>query len=311
MLAVNMLIRWQNDEKTSIERILWLDRQSDLAFVIDVEANDFPFAVNISEIEEGINEGFATVLHDDPFLRVVDEDKLSEKERQMRDKAWELIGGIVTLEPHIYYRKERSKYIRAIAEKSGVSVKTIGNYLKKYWRNGKTKNALLPSFYRCGAKGKEKAVGSAKRGRPRQHADIIGEGINVDEDIKRIFHNAINKFYYSSAKHSLRLTYEMMRKEYFSEGFKIENGVKVPILRPASEIPTFWQFRYWFEKERNIKKEISTRFSTKKYEQEYRPILGSSTTEAMGQALSFRWMQPWQMCILCQGTTVTGLSGGQ
>jgi len=37
----------------------------------------------------------------------------------------------------------------------------------------------------------------------------------VDEDVKKIFRNAINKFYYSSAKHSLRLTYELMRKEYF------------------------------------------------------------------------------------------------
>jgi len=288
MLAVNMLIKWENGEETSIERILWLDRQSDLAFVIDVEANEFPFAVTISEIEEAISEGFAVVLHEDPYLRIVDEDKLSEKERQVRDKAWDLIGGIVTLEPHIYYRKERAKYIKAIAEKSGVSVKTIGNYLKKYWRNGKTKNALLPSFYLCGGRGKEKRIGTAKRGRPRQHADIIGEGINVDEDVKRIFRNAINKFYYSSAKHSLRLTYELMRKEYFSEGFKIENGVKVPILKPASEIPTFWQFRYWFEKERNIKKEISTRFSAKKYEQEYRPILGSSTTEAMGPGSIFQ-----------------------
>lgn len=213
---------------------------------------------------------------------------MSEKERQLRDRTWNLIGGIVTLEPHIYYRKERAKYVKAIAEKNNVSVKTIGNYLKKYWKNGKTKNALLPSFYLCGGKGKEKRVGSVKRGRPRQHAEIIGEGINVDENIKRIFHNAINKFYYSSAKHSLRLTYELMRKEYFSEGFKIENGVKVPILKPASEIPTFWQFRYWFEKERNIKKEISTRFSPKKYEHEYRPILGNSTVEAMGPGSIFQ-----------------------
>jgi hypothetical protein len=288
MLAVNTLVKWKNDEETSIERILWQERQSDLAFVIDVEADDFPFAVTISEMEEGISEGLAVVLHDDPYLRAVDEDKLSEKERQLRDKAWELIGGIVALEPHIYYRKERSKYIRAIAEKSGISIKTIGNYLKKYWRNGKTKNALLPSFYRCGARGKEKAVGSTKRGRPRRYADVVGEGINVDDDLKRIFRNAINRFYYSSAKHSLRLTYELMRKEYFAEGSKIENNIKVPILKPASEIPTFWQFRYWFEKERNIKKEISTRFSPRKYEQEYRPVLGSSSVEALGPGSIFQ-----------------------
>lgn len=288
MLAVNTLIKWRNDEETSIERILWLDCQSDLAFVIDVEANKFPFAVTISEIEEGINEGVAVVLRDDPYLRVVDENDLSEKERQVRDRAWELISGIVTLEPHIYYKRERSKYIKVIAEKSGVCVKTIGNYLKRYWRGGKTKNALLPSYYLCGGKGREKGIGSVKRGRPRRYADIVGEGINVDENIKKIFRDAINKFYYSSAKHSLVMTYELMRKEFFAEDYKIENGVKVPILKPAAEIPTFGQFRYWFEKERNIKKEISTRLSPKKYEQVYRPVLGSSGVEAMGPGSIFQ-----------------------
>jgi len=41
-----------------------------------------------------------------------------------------------------------------------------------------------------------------KTWRPRKHANIVGDGINVDEEIKRIFRIAINRFYYSSAKHS-------------------------------------------------------------------------------------------------------------
>jgi hypothetical protein len=45
-----------------------------------------------------------------------------------------------------------------------------------------------------------------------------------------------------------------MRKEYFSDGFKEENGVKIPVIKPQSEIPSFGQFRYWFEKERDYKK---------------------------------------------------------
>src|SRR5690606_29955356 len=44
----------------------------------------------------------------------------------------------------------------------------------------------------------------------------------------------------------------------------------------------FGQFRYWFDKERNIKHEISTRYSPKKYQQEYRPVLGSSGVDAIG-----------------------------
>lgn len=158
MLAVNMLIKWQNDDETSIERILWLDPQSDLAFVIDVGSNNFPFAVTISEIEEGINEGFATILEDDPFLRIIEEDKLSEKERQLRDRAWNLIGGIVTLEPHIYYRKERAKYVKAIAEKNNVSVKTIGNYLKNIGKTEKQKMLCFRHSIYAEVKGKRREL---------------------------------------------------------------------------------------------------------------------------------------------------------
>ena len=45
-----------------------------------------------------------------------------------------------------------------------------------------------------------------------------------------------------------------MRKEYFTEGYKEQNGIMIPILKPQSEIPSFGQFRYWFYKERNLKK---------------------------------------------------------
>ncbi len=56
----------------------------------------------------------------------------------------------------------------------------------------------------------------------------------------------------------------------------------MPIIKSIEEIPTFGQFRYWLEKERDIKKEISSRQSPKKYEQSHRGIIGDSTSEAMG-----------------------------
>nr|WP_286674435.1 DDE-type integrase/transposase/recombinase [Clostridium sp. ZBS14] len=75
-----------------------------------------------------------------------------------------------------------------------------------------------------------------------------------------------------------------MIKDFFSEDYRVDKGVKKPIIKTRNEIPTFNQFRYWFNKERNIKKEISTRISAKKYEQTGRSIIGSSTKEALGPA---------------------------
>jgi hypothetical protein len=140
----------------------------------------------------------------------------------------------------------------------------------------------------CGGKGKEKEVGELKRGRPRKNAEILGDGINIDEETKRIFRIAINKYYYNASKKSLKLTYELMLRDYFSKENRIENGIKMPIVNSIEEIPTFGQFRYWFEKDRNYKKEITTRYSAKTYELKHRPIIGQSTCEAMGPGSIFQ-----------------------
>ena len=282
MIAVNTLIKWvQNDGKESIERILWLDRQQNLVYVINIHLNESPFPRSISDIEEGIGQGIAFTLGNDPFVKVVDEEELSEKSREIRDKAWEVIKELVTLEPAIFDKKERRELVLKVSSIYNLHEKTVSNYLKRFWKRGKIKNALLPDYYLCGGSGKERRAGDKKRGRRRKNAELIGEGINVDEEIKRIFNIAINKYYHTGAKNSLKLAYELMRKEFFSDEFKIENGIKVPIIKPIGEVPTYAQFRYWYYKNINFKKQIASRQSSKKYEQQYRPLLGSSTTEAI------------------------------
>ena len=62
----------------------------------------------------------------------------------------------------------------------------------------------------------------------RKHADIVGDGINVDEEIKRIFRIAINRFYYSSAKHSLTMTYELMLRSILTMAIEWWMGRKYP-----------------------------------------------------------------------------------
>jgi len=62
----------------------------------------------------------------------------------------------------------------------------------------------------------------------RKHANIVGDGINVDEEIKRIFRIAINRFYYSSAKHSLTMTYELMLRSILTMAIEWWMGRKYP-----------------------------------------------------------------------------------
>jgi hypothetical protein len=283
MIVMNNLISFcMDNNKNTLERVLWLDKENDIAYLIDIYSNYFPYQREMSEIEESLNNGTASLETVDPFLKVINEMNIPEKHLSIRDKAWESIKDIVALEPFIFSSEERRKIINDICKSKEVHESTIIRYLKKYWQRGKTKNALLPDYYLCGGPGKEKEVGEVKRGRPRKNVELFGTGINTDEEIKKVFKTAINKYYYTSSQKTLTLTYELMLKEFFSKETKIKDNKEMPVISSISDIPTFAQFKYWFQKERNYKKEITMRKGAKKYEQKHRAILGNSTTEALG-----------------------------
>lgn len=273
--TVNSLIEWKDEsESTSIERVLWMDEK--LVYVIDVNKNSAPYLRSTADIDSALIDGRAVIKEDDTLAVILKEEDIPEKHKKMRDNAWKVIKDMVACEPEIFESHFRRKAVREASASYNISELWVFEYLKRYWKRGKTPNALIPDYRNCGGKGKERKAGNAKRGRPRKYQDINGEGVNVTEDIKRIFRIAVNKYYYTAAKNSLTLTYELMRKEYFTDGFKEENGVKIPVIKPQSEIPSFGQFRYWFEKERNIKKEITSRYSNKKFLKQYRAITGSA-----------------------------------
>lgn len=286
MLTINMLISWKFDEGEVIERILWLGKNEDKAFVINVNLNNCPYIRRISEIIEALNNGRAIELAFDKYIRIVNEDELTKKEKEGREKAWELVEPLVYKEPDIFIPNKRSKLIVNLLKTRDTNEKTIYNYLKRYWIRGKTKNALIPDLYRCGNRNKDKGESNVKRGRPRNLSN--GIGINITEDIKKIFRASIKKYYYNAAQYSLKLTYELMLKEFFVESVKYENGLRIPLIKAYSDIPTYYQFYYWYRKEKDIKKEVTSRISPKRYEQQYRAIIGNSTAEAIGPGSIFQ-----------------------
>lgn len=281
MFLINSLITWKGNNEVT-DRIVWFDKNSDEVYVININSNKFPEIKNSTYISECIQNETAVILQEDKLLRFVDEDELSSSEKKYRDKAWEIICNIVKQEPDIYRSEYRRKLVLKASEHYKVSESTISRYLKRYWLGGKNKNTLIPDYYNCGGVGKDKKAGESKRGRPRDGKEIIGEGINIDDGIKKVFKSAVNKFYNTTAKNSLTTAYQLMVKEYFKD---IENP---SLIASRERLPSFVQFRYWFNKQRNFKQEIVKRNSAKKYEQENRAILGDSTSNIRGPGILFQ-----------------------
>jgi hypothetical protein len=286
--AVNNLIRRDvSPGEPLLERVLWLSEGEDLAFVIEVDSKKgIPQPVKVSDLKEEAESGRLTILTEDKWARVIDEQELTEKQKSIRDRAWEIIEPLVApeAEPGIFYKNVRGPLIQQAAQKHNFTVTIVYKYLRKFWQRGKVKNALLPDYENSGAPGKERNSGEKKRGRPRRYAfdPKIGVGINVDEDVKKIFRVAVSKFYRNPKENSLMTAYDLMLKEYFTEDFYYEDGVRKSMLIPQEQKPTLIQFKYWFEKEQDVKKTLASRSGARKYALESRPLLSSSTAEVYG-----------------------------
>ena len=79
----------------------------------------------------------------------------------------------------------------------------------------------------------------------------------------------LNKFYYTQQKQTLTAAYTMMLKAKYTD----KEG------KLLSEYPSFTQFRYYFRKTRDKKKECITRNGLKNYQRNNRPLLGDGVRE--------------------------------
>lgn len=86
---------------------------------------------------------------------------------------------------------------------------------------------------------------------------------------ERNFRWALNKNYYTQQKQTLTYTYNMMLKVKYTDS----SGKLLP------EYPSFTQFRYYFRKTRNKKKEYISRDGLKNYQRNNRPLLGDGVRE--------------------------------
>ncbi|MBP1153959.1 MULTISPECIES: hypothetical protein [unclassified Paenibacillus] len=289
LLVVNTLYRYA-DDRNQIERVVWISSDRQACFVVDIYNNSYPDPRQVLDIEEGIKEGTYIIEETDPWFRIVGLETMSEKEQKRWNQAKEVIQMIAAngSEPNIFLSNERAKLIQNASEQSGLSPVTIAKYLKRYWKRGKNFYALLSDYDSCGGAGQERKL-SLKVGRRSKYSSLYGEMV-ISDEVKRLFRIALDKFYYTAKPNrpSLRWAYEQMIKEYFAIEQNTESGSIIPVVEEGSPLPSFGQFRYWFNKWRDPKREVTSREGTRKFQQNYRPVLGSTQQDAYAPAAVFQ-----------------------
>lgn len=297
-LFVNSIIEW-NDHNTSLksednknpilERVLYID----LEFVVTINIltkSGLPIIRTFDALLGNFLNRDFRILQDDPFRSfLVPEDLISEKSKRLRDKAWEAIQEIARL-PGLkaFDSNIRGKIVAGITAKTGIKKKVIYSYLKNYWKRGMTKNALLPNFKNCGGKGKTREgndKNETKLGKPSALAVSRGEnhGVRITFEAKEYFRRGLKEFYENKSKASLKYAYHKTLAKFFKSNYEFKGDVLVPVMPGSSELPTFDQFRYYYETEyRNPVREIKARQGEINFQLQYREILSNSTEMAFG-----------------------------
>lgn len=259
-IFVNMLLREVDRDK--LHRVLWLSGDRSKVYVYNITDMEMPESMLCSDLQVGIDNGAFVAELNDPYIVSAIESDLSPKEKEVRDSIWAFMESIVQNEPSIYVKKERGQVIARAIEETGKKRFSLHRYLKMYWQYGKTKNAYLPKYDRCGAPGKQRGAGGAKRGRPSKYGST---NINADDATRAIFERAVKKYYHTRNEHTLKYTYDMMIAEHYARYVTNADGKPTAVLPPAEQLPTMRQFRYWYsktydDKEKLIKREGESNF---------------------------------------------------
>lgn len=266
-------------------RILWL-KNNDIIYVIELENDDLPIAIQYDELQKKIDNGDVRAIEDTWSIQAFQEELISNKDKQFRDNIWQYIRDLVENEPDVYDRSQRSQLMEKVIAKYNITKMTLYKQLKKYWKGGKTKNAFLPNYKNCGAKGTKRCSVNSKIGRPSKYGS--GSARNVDDEIKIIFEKAIKKYYHNRNEYPLSTVYELMLKDNFTTPIEQTDGNIKYELFDESEIPTLRQFRYWYSKTYSTEEKLSSRKGQKQYDLNHRAILGKSDTGIQGPGAQYQ-----------------------
>jgi hypothetical protein len=282
-IVKNNVIRQEGDEK--LYRVLWTD--GTIAYVIDLNdgKNGFPYVKSINDIKWAIHTEKATKLEHDPYLRILDEEKLLPSAKLNRDQNYKTIEPLVQNTPAIFLPRVRGPMVKAAAQHSKLSIVTVNSLLRKYWRGGQTKDALVPDYDKRGGRNKNKRAGEMKRGAPRD----LGGGINIREADLANIRKALENYYYKRNGHNLRDTYALMLRDYYKIDVRYDaKGRKYVILDDVNNAPSYKQFLYWYEKEKDSEKEVRDKEGDHAYDLYHRPQIGSSTLHIFGPGDEFQ-----------------------
>lgn len=271
-------------------RVLWSHPRDLRVFVLEVSREGgWPKTWLVEDVLDELAARVLTVEEFQDTRRYDLDQDLDPKHIAVRDRAWNIIRDLVEDEPAAYDRAHRCAFIHAAMAKHGASRSGIENHLQRFWRNGMTKNALLPRFANCGAPGRVRAETEVRRGRPKREG--YPEGLNTSAEHRHLFGLAIKHHYAKNRKLTLMDAHKDCIRLFFTEKSQDASGKIVHTPKPEFVdvgFPSFGQFKYWTQRDGHMNGVAQKRMTTRVYEAKNRALLGSATSQSWGPGARFQ-----------------------
>lgn len=283
-IYVNEIIRDAVHEKTY--RVLWISAPISFLYWISLDtAERIPKKLDAAEVRAGLESGDYVAVGE-AEIPLVAEDDLTNEAKKHRDRIWNMLKDVLEKEPDIYEAKPRAALLRMVAQKNGMKANNLYPYLAKYWKRGKTPNAFLPDYRNCGRSRNYEKGGYKKLGRPAQSGHGFGKVLQ-EEDFRN-FDKAVRKYYLTRKEMTFQSAYERLLADFYTVKSTDQQGFVSLHLLPEDKIPSISQFRYWYQKNKNLKTEIQKRKGDTKYNLTSRSVLGKSDYGLMGPGSQYQ-----------------------
>lgn len=304
LLLVDHTLPSDYDDLPVVDRVCWVSPLENLVGLIQVTCiSAYPRIEMLSDVENQLKAGERRVLGTDGWaarpivVEKTDNEREAAKKRRQCAQTARLFKKLRFLfedhERELFDSDARGRLLRAQV-KAGLGTEPfLRKHIRRYYQYGMCQAALHRRYEKCGkkngVKGQAHEAGAKKRGRPCSAKNRSPEavGINIVGNYRKRLEEAWDKFKVKENL-SLKSAYAKTLEVYFSDGYRIEAGIVLPILPPLETLPTEGQFQYWGQRGRNPRKDKLRAVAVKDYNLNHRGLTGSARHGVTGPAAQFQ-----------------------
>lgn len=169
-------------------------------------------------------------------------DDLSEAVKNIATNSYQIVRKLLSF-GDISWIASRAKgdKMKELARTNHISIMTLYNWLRRYFQNGQTIDAMIPSYNKCGGKGKERTYTSKRPGRQGSSSVVINDTVISQ------FKSMINRNKNLHGKESLAGSFSILNRMFYSSDKNALTEEAMGMF-PAEKRPTLRQFYYYCKK---------------------------------------------------------------